>query len=82
MIDLFRRTIAIVAVPFLALIGLLFLCLRAGWTFVARRFGWELVWPPVLIDDLRSDADSQTSAGGKPVRRIRKRASCRSNKVR
>jgi hypothetical protein len=81
MVDLLRRAIAIVAFPFLALLGLLFLCLRVFWTLIARRFGWELVWPPVLVDDLRSKADSHTPAKSNFNRQKRRgRSSCRSPK--
>lgn len=47
---LFTRIITILAVPFLALFGIVFLCVRTVLSASMRLIGWQLAWPPVLVE--------------------------------
>jgi hypothetical protein len=48
---IFHRIVTIVALPFLALLGLLFLCVRVALAASMRLLGWNLAWPPVELAD-------------------------------
>jgi len=48
---IFHRIVTIVAFPFLALLGLLFLCVRIVLAASMRLLGWNLAWPPVELAD-------------------------------
>jgi hypothetical protein len=47
-----QTCLLLAAIPFLALVGLLFFCLRKTWFMMGRIVGLEIVWPPVLVADL------------------------------
>jgi len=47
---LFYRVATTAAVPFLALFGFMFLCVRTILAATVRLVGWHLAWPPVLVD--------------------------------
>jgi hypothetical protein len=59
---LFYRVTTIVAVPFLALFGLMFLCVRTVLAASMRLVGWQLAWPPILVD-----GEPPNSYPGKPT---------------
>lgn len=47
-----RTLLMIFVIPITALTGLAFKCVRIGVGYVFSAVGWELAWPPVLVDDL------------------------------
>jgi hypothetical protein len=55
----FQACVTFIAVPFLALVGLLFLCVRKALELMDLFLGWGIAWPPVLVDDLEAEADEQ-----------------------
>jgi len=56
-----HRVATIVAIPFLTLFGLLFLCVRTAFAMSLRVFGWELAWPPVPVGDPDQQIESSHS---------------------
>ena len=58
----------LIAVPFLAVVALGFKGVRTGVQFAFGLVGWELAWPPVLVDD----PDAEASSPIKPRTRIRR----------
>jgi hypothetical protein len=57
MVNLFRNTIAVLAIPFLAGVALAFRGLSNGLKFVLGVVGLEFSWPPVLTDDVEAVED-------------------------
>ncbi|WP_162601330.1 hypothetical protein [Occallatibacter savannae] len=48
---LLHRVLTFAAVPFLALFGFAFLCVRAILAAGMRLAGLELAWPPVMVNE-------------------------------
>jgi hypothetical protein len=59
MSKILQACLTLVAIPFLALTGFLFLCIRKGLRVMALLLGCDLAWPPVLVADLEAQADEQ-----------------------
>jgi len=52
---LFNRVLVFIAVPFLALVGLLFLCVRVLLAGSLHIVGWKLAWPPVEASESEAE---------------------------
>jgi hypothetical protein len=63
MLRIFRSAVLIAALPMLAVFGLLFRCFLLLIACVGRLFRWEIVWPPVLADELEAEPDDQEHEG-------------------
>jgi len=63
MLRVFRTAVLMAALPVLAIFALAFRCLLFVITIAGRLFGWEIVWPPVLADEVEAEADDQERVG-------------------
>jgi hypothetical protein len=64
-----NRFATAIAIPFLAVVGLLFACLRLLLRALMRIAGWDLAWPPVEIAETEKSSSKfpeRTSAGQNP----------------
>jgi hypothetical protein len=52
---LFNRVLVFIAIPFLALVGLLFLCVRVLLAGSLHIVGWKLAWPPVEVSESEAE---------------------------
>lgn len=68
-----RSVLLWISVPFLAVVGLAFRCVWAGLRFALGLVGWELAWPPVLVDDLETETSSQPKPEARARRSGRRR---------
>lgn len=59
MLDLFQIVISLIALPFLAVVAFAFNVVKAGLRVAFTLAGWELAWPPVLVDDLELETSNQ-----------------------
>jgi hypothetical protein len=73
MLYFFRKTLVVLAVPFLAVVALAFKGVSAGLRLAVSLAGWELKWPPVLVDDLEDEPSSQAQPRTRAKRRGRRR---------
>jgi len=56
MVYFFQKAVILLVIPFLAVVALAFNAVGAGLRFGLALAGWELAWPPVLVDGLEADA--------------------------
>ena len=70
---LFNRIMTILAVPFLALFGIVFLCVRTVLSASMRLIGSQLAWPPVLVEGDQPQPQNHVRMRS-PQRRSRARA--------
>ena len=47
-----HRFAAIIVIPFLAVLGFLFACLRRVLATFMGLVGWDLAWPPVEVEEV------------------------------
>ena len=71
----FRNTITLIAVPFLAVVALALKGVRTGVQFAFGLVGWELAWPPVLVDEPDAEVSSPIKPRTRNRRSVRRRGS-------
>lgn len=62
-----NRFATAIAIPFLAVVGLLFACLRLLLGTLMRTVGWHLAWPPVEVGKT-SETSRTREESASPVR--------------
>jgi hypothetical protein len=77
MLNVVQRALVIICAPLLALFGLALWCARKICALAAGLFGWELAWPPVLVDDMKVASSSHAQSRMRARRIVKPRRSSR-----
>jgi len=60
--DIVHRLAAVIAIPFLIVLGSLFACLRFLLGAFMRIVGWDLAWPPLEVTTTLKTTRTRKSA--------------------